>query len=59
MQLKQKHPHLHVVLSIGGDAAAEVYPAVAASAAFRSNFARAALVLVETLGLDGIDSEFP
>ena len=56
--LKKKHPHLHVVLSIGGDAAAEAYPVVAANAAFRNHFARTALGLVEACGLDGIDREF-
>ena len=57
--LKKKHPHLHVVLSIGGDAAAEAYPVVAANATFRNHFARTALSLIEACGLDGIDREFP
>lgn len=57
MHLKQKHPHLRVILSIGGGNSSEVYPLVAASTLFRDNFARSALGLVEASGLDGIDSE--
>lgn len=56
MHLKQKHPHLHVVLSIGGDTAAEIFPVVAADATFRDKFAQSALVLMESFGLDGVDS---
>ncbi|KAF7561847.1 hypothetical protein G7046_g2297 [Stylonectria norvegica] len=55
MHLKQKHPHLRVVLSIGGGNSTEVYPVVAASTLLRDNFARSALGLVEASGLDGID----
>ncbi|KAK5992863.1 Chitinase 1 [Cladobotryum mycophilum] len=55
MHLKQKHPHLQVVLSIGGGAASEVYPIVASNTLLRDNFARSALGLVEASGLDGID----
>lgn len=57
MHLKQKHPHLQVVLSIGGAAAAETFPIVAANTLTRDNFARSARGLVEASGLDGIDSE--
>lgn len=56
MHLKQKHPHLRVVLSIGGAQASQVFPTVAASAVLRDNFARSARGLVEASGLDGIDS---
>lgn len=58
MHLKQKHPHLQVVLSIGGGNSSQIYPAVAANTLFRDNFARSALGLVEASGLDGIDGEF-
>lgn len=57
MHLKQKHPHLQVVLSIGGGAASEIFPIVASSTLLRDNFARSALGLVEASGLDGIDSK--
>lgn len=56
MHLKQKHPHLRVVLSIGGAQASQIFPMVAASAVLRDNFARSARGLVEASGLDGIDS---
>lgn len=56
MHLKQKHPHLQVVLSVGGGAAADVFPVVASSPVLRDNFARSALGLIEASGLDGIDS---
>ncbi|KND91316.1 Endochitinase B1 [Tolypocladium ophioglossoides CBS 100239] len=55
MHLKQKHPHLQVVLSVGGGNSSQIYPAVAANTLFRDNFARSALGLVEASGLDGID----
>ena len=58
MHLKQKNPHLQVVLSIGGGPAADVFPIVAGNASYRDNFGRSALGLVEASGLDGIDSEF-
>lgn len=57
MHLKQAHPHLRVVLSIGGSGAGETFPMVAANALLRDNFARSAKGLVEASGLDGIDSE--
>ena len=57
MHLKQKHPHLQVVLSIGGPLATEIFPIVAGNPLYRVNFARSALGLVEASGLDGIDSE--
>lgn len=56
MHLKQQHPHLQVVLSVGGGAAADVFPIVASNAVLRDNFARSALGLIEASGLDGIDS---
>src|SRR5262245_28510708 len=59
MHLKQKHPHLQVILSIGGSGASEVFPIVASSTILRDNFARSARGLVEASGLDGIDSTSP
>lgn len=55
MHLKQKHPHLQVVLSIGGSQSSHIFPTMASSAASRDNFARSARGLVEASGLDGID----
>ncbi|KAL2023622.1 hypothetical protein VTK56DRAFT_1779 [Thermocarpiscus australiensis] len=55
MHLKQRYPHLQVLLSIGGVASAETFPIVASSAVLRDNFARSAQGLVEASGLDGID----
>lgn len=57
MHLKQKHPHLQVILSIGGGASSQAFSTVAASAVLRDNFARSARGLVEASGLDGIDSK--
>lgn len=57
MHLKQKHPHLRVVLSIGGGNSSEVFPIVASNTLLRDNFARSAKGLVEASGLDGIDSK--
>lgn len=59
MHLKQKHPHLHVILSIGGSQSSSVFPLVAGNALLRDNFARSARGLVEASGLDGIDSMGP
>ncbi|KAJ3471280.1 hypothetical protein MRS44_001379 [Fusarium solani] len=55
MHLKQKHPHLRVVLSVGGGNSSEVFPLVASNTLLRDNFARSARGLVEASGLDGID----
>ncbi|KAG8421954.1 hypothetical protein J3458_003784 [Metarhizium acridum] len=55
MHLKQRHPHLQVVLSIGGGACSNLFPVVAGNAHLRENLARSALGLVEASGLDGID----
>jgi chitinase len=57
MHLKQAHPHLQVILSIGGGASNETFPLVASNPLLRDNFARSARGLVEASGLDGIDSE--
>ncbi|KAK2063228.1 family 18 glycosyl hydrolase [Colletotrichum caudatum] len=55
MHLKQKHPHLQVILSIGGGSSSAVFPLVAANTLYRDNFARSARGLVDASGLDGID----
>ena len=58
MHLKQRHPHLRVLLSIGGGSSVETFPLVANSGEFRHNFASSAKGLVEASGLDGIDGEY-
>jgi hypothetical protein len=57
INLKQRYPHLQVVLSVGGGASAETFPIVASNTILRDNFARSVRGLVEASGLDGIDSE--
>jgi chitinase len=57
MHLKQRYPHLKVVLSIGGGESAETFPIVASNAVLRDKFGRSARGLVEASGLDGIDSK--
>ena len=57
MYLKEQHPHLQVVLSIGGGASAAVFPVVAGNTLTRDNFARSAKGLVDASGLDGIDGK--
>ena len=58
MRLKQQHEHLQLILSIGGGAASQNFPIVAASAATRDNFGKSARDLVEASGFQGIDSKF-
>ncbi|CAK7216387.1 hypothetical protein SCUCBS95973_002795 [Sporothrix curviconia] len=55
LHLKQQHPHLQVVVSIGGSACASTFAGVAANPVFRDNFARSALGLIEASGVDGVD----
>ena len=57
MHLKQTHPHLQVILSVGGANSAASFPVTAANAIYRDNFARSARGLVEASGFDGIDSK--
>lgn len=57
MVLKQQHPHLKVILSIGGAAASQNFAAVASSPIARDHFAKTASNLVHASGLDGLDSK--
>lgn len=59
MHLKQAHPHLQVILSVGGGNSSEVFPVLASDALLRDNFGRSARGLVEASGFDGIDSKPP
>jgi chitinase len=56
MVLKEEHPHLKVLLSIGGANSSQNFAAVAATAARRDNFAKSANLLVREARLDGVDS---
>ncbi|CAJ2499675.1 Uu.00g025280.m01.CDS01 [Anthostomella pinea] len=58
MHLKQAHPHLRVILSIGGGSSSDTFPVVASDTLLRDNFARSARGLVEASGLDGIDIDW-
>ncbi|KAI0473366.1 glycoside hydrolase [Xylariaceae sp. FL0804] len=58
MHLKEAHPHLQVVLSIGGISSSETFPIVASDALLRDNFARSARGLLDASGLDGIDIDW-
>lgn len=55
MYLKQKHPYLRVLLSIGGASSKEVFRRVASDLMLCKNFARSAHILIEASDLDGVD----
>ncbi len=59
--LKQNHPHLKVIISLGGWTRSQDFPAIAASANARSTFSESCNNFITTYGLDGIDLdwEFP
>lgn len=58
-QLKTRHGHLKVILSVGGGGkGSDNFSAVAADATKREKFASSAKELVREYGLDGIDSQF-
>jgi len=57
--LKSQHPHLKVILSIGGGGkGSENFAAVAADPTKRNTFAVTARQLCDTYQLNGIDSAF-
>lgn len=58
LDLKQGHPHLKVILSVGGPSANESFKSVASNPAYRETFAHTARGLVTASGLDGIDSKY-
>ncbi|CAK7208007.1 hypothetical protein SEUCBS139899_010841 [Sporothrix eucalyptigena] len=55
LHLKQQHPYLQVIVSIGGTEFSSVFATVAANPVYRDNFARSALALIEASGIDGVD----
>ncbi|KAH8596705.1 chitinase [Bisporella sp. PMI_857] len=58
MRLKETHPHLKLILSVGGGAASQNFATVAATAATRDNFGRSAKGMVDASGFDGIDIDW-
>jgi chitinase len=54
--LKQRNPHLKLILSIGGATGGSNFPAVAADGAKRIICASTARSLIDQYGFDGIDS---
>ncbi|KAI9806807.1 MAG: hypothetical protein M1833_002464 [Piccolia ochrophora] len=56
--LKQQHPHLKLILSIGGGNGSEHFAAVASHYSRREKFGGTARALVDHCGLDGIDIDW-
>lgn len=56
--LKQAHPHFKTLISIGGWTKSDTFPAMAASAAARANFAEQCISFCDTYDFDGIDIDW-
>ncbi|KAF2845795.1 glycoside hydrolase family 18 protein, partial [Plenodomus tracheiphilus IPT5] len=54
----EQHPHLNIVLSIGGGSGSKLFPEIAADPMKRANFCRSALDFVDRFELDGIDIDW-
>jgi len=57
-QLKKQHRHLKLLLSIGGWTYSPSIHPVVVSPAYRAEFVRSAVKLVEDYGLDGLDVDY-
>ena len=56
MKLKQRHPHLKVILSIGGGGQGSAhFPIIASNDIARQVFSRNVKEMVDMYGFDGID----
>ena len=56
---KQKHPHLHSIISIGGSERSDFYSGVVNSATSRSHFSLSALKFIRAYHFDGIEINWP
>jgi len=55
---KQSHPHLRLLLSIGGSSGSSTFAEVASSAVTRDTFAASARQFIDKYNFDGVDSKY-
>jgi chitinase len=58
-KLKEQHPQIKTLLSVGGGSGSADFPAVAADFNCREAYARTAREFVDRFSLDGIDRKLP
>ncbi|CAF1217826.1 unnamed protein product [Rotaria sp. Silwood1] len=58
LKLKQKHPHLQTLISVGGWTWSGRFSDVALTAASRSKFAQSCVEFVQKYGFDGVDLDW-
>jgi chitinase len=58
LRLKQKHPHLRTLLSVGGWGGSELFSDAALTEASRAKFARSCVALAGNYGFDGVDIDW-
>jgi chitinase len=56
--LKQSHPHLKTLISVGGWTLSSKFPQVASTADGRERFAQSCVEFMQTYGFDGIDIDW-